>query len=90
MTPCSVAQRYPITWLFLSGHIGNVPADARDEAGCTALIVAAINGHLAIVKQQLQHGANLGAKCNSGKTALVYAEERRHAQLADVRSSTFP
>eukprot|EP00048_Salpingoeca_helianthica_P020344 m.246984 g.246984 ORF g.246984 m.246984 type:complete len:362 (-) comp46978_c0_seq1:126-1211(-) len=50
-----------------------VNLDARDEAGCTAVVVATINKHPNFVRTLLSRGADVNAQCQSGLNALMYA-----------------
>jgi len=47
------------------------------------LLEAAANGRLDMVKMLLDHGADLKARSNDGKTALSLAEARGHKQVAE-------
>jgi ankyrin repeat protein len=49
----------------------------------TPLLEAAANGHLEILKALLTYGADLHAKTTDGRTALAFAEERKHAAVAE-------
>lgn len=72
----------PLLLASISGDIGAALAElrrgedveCRDETyGNTPLIVAGYNGHSELVRQLLDYGANIEAKCNLGETALVKA-----------------
>ena len=47
--------------------------NAKDNEGWTALIWAAIRGHIEVVEVLLKHGADVNAKNNNGRTALFWA-----------------
>jgi tetratricopeptide (TPR) repeat protein len=47
--------------------------NARDENGRTALMIAAINGHLDVVRLLIGRGADINAKDNSSAAALAYS-----------------
>jgi ankyrin repeat protein len=50
----------------------------------TALTEASKNGHLEIVKLLLQYDAHVNAGSHYGKTALMYADENQHDDVADL------
>lgn len=52
---------------------GGADANARDEFGATALMLAAHNGQLELVEALLAHGAEVDAKDELGWTALMKA-----------------
>jgi ankyrin repeat protein len=56
--------------------------DAGNENGGTALIYAAIRGSVEVVQVLLQHGADVNARDRDSKTALTYAVERGHQDIA--------
>eukprot|EP00040_Diaphanoeca_grandis_P011059 m.56601 g.56601 ORF g.56601 m.56601 type:complete len:368 (-) comp22268_c0_seq1:369-1472(-) len=66
--------------------------DKRDEAGCTALVNAAANKNLEMVRALLSTGADVNLACRSGNSALSYAAKYGdlktckllHAHGADV------
>lgn len=49
------------------------PAAGRVPAGMTALMGAATNNHLEVVKLLISHGANINQADDGGGTALIYA-----------------
>src|SRR5580658_2799812 len=55
--------------------------DRDTKLGPTALIVAAQNGHLEIVKELLNRGANIEAKENYGFTALLRAARGDYTEI---------
>lgn len=65
----------------MAGNIGavnyllsrNVNLNSTDVDGRTAMMLAAFNGHTAIVKEFLDRGSPADAKDRSGRTALIYA-----------------
>ena len=57
--------------------------NAREKSGDTALTEAVLNNHLAIVKELLQHGADVNAIGFEG-TALDIALARGLAELAEL------
>jgi ankyrin repeat protein len=52
---------------------GKFSIETRDEAGCTALAVAALNKQTSVVAELLRLGADVNAQCRSGQTALIHA-----------------
>eukprot|EP00808_Paulinella_micropora_P024421 g36705.t1 len=57
---------------------------AGDGRGNTALTLAAYNGHTATAEVLLAAGANIGHKCEEGKTALEWAREKGHHETAKM------
>jgi len=68
-----------VKWLLENGADPNY----RYANNYSPLLNAAANGHLEILKLLIAHGADLHAKTNDGKTALAFAEERKHGAVAD-------
>ena len=66
-------------WLLENG----AEANYRYSNNYSPLLNAAANGHLEILKLLQAHGADLHAKTSDGKNALTYAEERKHAGVAE-------
>jgi len=58
--------------------------EAKDNDGWTALIRAANNGHIDIVKALLDRGAQIEAKDNVGKTALMWAASNGHTDTVQA------
>jgi ankyrin repeat protein len=67
-----------VAWLLAHG----ADANYRYGAGYSPSITAAANGHLGILKSLVEHGADLTALTNDGKTALDFAQERTHPEVA--------
>lgn len=61
-----------------------VPVDARDTAGRTALMIAALNGHTAAVQKLLALGAQTTLVDGDGLTAAQHARRWGYAALADL------
>lgn len=61
-----------------------VDIEARDEHGNTALIVAAQNGHTALVKMLVDKGADVGAVNGKRNTPLHYAVAYDFKEIADM------
>ena len=58
-------------------HGANV--ESRDNDGCTALMLAAENGHASTMRQLINdHGANVNAVDDNGWTAMTHAAENGH------------
>lgn len=68
-----------VAWLLENG----ADANYRYGAGYTPLLTAAANGHLEIVQALLRHGADLHARTNDGKSAVAFADERKHSAVAE-------
>jgi uncharacterized protein len=68
-----------VKWLLENGADPNY----RYANNYSPLLAAAANGHLEIVKLLEARGADLHAKTSDGKTALDYAEERKHSAVAE-------
>ncbi len=68
-----------VKWLLENGADPNY----RYANNYSPLLNAAANGHLEILQLLIAHGADLHAKTNDGKTALAFAEERKHGAVAD-------
>ncbi len=56
----------------------------RDSDGRTALVHAALGGHLEVVQVLIDSGADLNARTNSGRTALYFAEKYGYADVVNV------
>lgn len=70
---------------------GIAPEDFVNQTGSydvTALMLAAKNGHLAVVKQLLENGAKIYLReddfTGMGKTALMFAAENGHQEVEKV------
>ena len=57
--------------------------DAEDEHGNTAIILAVQQGQKKLVKELMRRGATLNHQNHAGCTVLHYAQEYKHAELAD-------
>ena len=55
--------------------------DARDQRGRSPLILAAENGHLALCRLLLEHGASLGCEDDTGSTAASAAAAAGHVDI---------
>ena len=58
--------------------------DAKGEAGWTALMHAARNGHTEIVKALLENGADVNAKSQDDWTAIRMAVGEGHADVVHL------
>ena len=70
-----------VAFLFACAMAGPV---AADEAAERALVVSAINGDLAGVKQALKAGASIDVRDLRGRTALLIATYRNDPEMARV------
>ena len=61
-----------------------VPVDARDTAGRTALMIAALNGHTAATQKLLALGAQTSLVDGDGLTAAQHARRWGYVALADL------
>lgn len=59
-------------------------ANAQNDLGLSALMIAAFNGYATTIPLLLNGGADLNAKDRLGKTALTYAKERRSDDIAEL------
>ncbi|MGO8879589.1 MAG: ankyrin repeat domain-containing protein [Desulfomonilaceae bacterium] len=57
--------------------------EAEDEYGATALVLATYGGHIDIVKELLDAGAEIHAKDRNGLTAAAWAVSRRYDDVVD-------
>jgi cytohesin len=60
------------------------PSDARHDDGSTALILAAQNGHLAVVEALLKAGADAARATTDGRTALHLAAQNGHTAVVEA------
>ena len=58
--------------------------EASDEDRCTPLIIAAKAGRLEAVQWFLEHGANIDAKDERGKTASDWATTNGHTEIVKL------
>jgi ankyrin repeat protein/serine/threonine protein kinase len=59
--------------------------NARDPvSGRTALITAAMNGHVAVITALIQAGGDVNAKDIHNKTAVLWAAQRGHAETVQL------
>ncbi|BBM86261.1 protein kinase domain-containing protein [Candidatus Uabimicrobium amorphum] len=66
-------------------HLGNLPIEARDRNGLTALMIAASYGELAIAKILIKQGAELDAvSIDSGETSLMLAIRSKNIEIAKL------
>ncbi|MGH8743015.1 MAG: ankyrin repeat domain-containing protein [Burkholderiales bacterium] len=73
-----------------AGDVGGVEAelssgvgvDSLDRHGQTAIMLAAHNGHLAVVECLVRHGANLNVRAKFGLSALMLAILAGHETVA--------
>ena len=56
----------------------------KDNAGNSALILAAVEGQLEEVEALLAAGANVKTRNKSGKSALSIATEKGYAEIAQL------
>ncbi|KAH7224286.1 ankyrin repeat protein, partial [Fusarium redolens] len=58
--------------------------EEKDACGCTPLILAAREGHVAIVKLLLDNGAKIEASDRAAYTCLMSAAEEGHSSVVSV------
>ena len=87
--PACVPEQLLHTWA-IHGHLAAVrnvlplvrDVNAADNDGDTALVLAAVNGHVEVVRALLEHpGIAVNATNNYGGTALVYAAYWDHVEV---------
>lgn len=65
----------------------SLDVNAKDIAGCTALILAAMYGHPSVVQWLCSVGANMHIKDTAGETALIKAACFGHSSVLDALCS---
>lgn len=55
--------------------------EAKDEAGCPAVVATAMNDHIDTLRYLASKGADLNAACWSGTTALMHASQRGYLDI---------
>lgn len=83
-------SRNPLHSLALSGDAGAIrdrlsehaDANARDERGWTALMLAAMSGHFEVVRALVEAGADVNARALDGSSALLEAAVWGHDEIA--------
>lgn len=61
-----------------------VEVNVRDQAGRTALMLAAYNGHKEVVAFLLENGAEIDATDHNGRTALLFAASGSFPETAEL------
>jgi ankyrin repeat protein/tRNA A-37 threonylcarbamoyl transferase component Bud32 len=91
-----ITTAHGITSLLISARRGDlnslvanlasgIPLNARDPvSGRTALITAAMNGHVAVVIALIQAGGDVNAKDIHNKTALLWAAQKGYAETVQL------
>jgi len=72
--------------LAIANVFRRIDLNVKDLNGSTALMLAAENGHLSIVKDLLELKANTALRNKAGKTALDIARANRHAEIVKLLS----
>ena len=70
--------------LFLKG---GMELETRDPSGATALMYAALNGHVEATSLLIEEGANVNAQDNLGRRALDYATVRPESGAFKILAS---
>lgn len=71
----------------VSLHVDNADITVTNYANATPLIVAGLKGNLVATRALIEAGANLDDFDDSGKTALMYARELGHTDVAAALSN---
>jgi len=91
MTPLHWAAYYGQVHIarYLIDHEG-VDKDNTDHLGRTPTYFAVIKGHLDVVRYLIEEGADDTLKNEYGRTALTFAEQEYHAEVADALREYMP
>jgi len=63
---------------------GSLSSNLANQNGWTLLMLAAVEGHVAMAQMLLERGAKLGSTNNKGQTALEIAKQKGHTAFAEM------
>lgn len=84
VTPILWAVRYNNLECLKLRYEAGANIRVKDAEGCNALVVAAKNGSKDVVQYLIDHGVKPNQPDAWGHTALYYAQERKHGEIAVI------
>jgi ankyrin repeat protein len=63
---------------------GNLSSNLANQNGWTLLMLAAVEGHVALGHMLLERGAKTASTNNKGQTALAIATQKGHTAFAEM------
>ena len=63
---------------------GDVKVNHQDRRGNTAVLLAAKNGHLDVVRFLIEHDASLEKDNNEGNTPVIVAARNGHKEIVEL------